>query len=209
MLADYPNKPTRDIAEALGRSERAVYMRATTLDLRKSEAYLSSACSGRITETNKATQFKPGQTPWNAGIKGWKAGGRSALTQFKPGDRRGQAARNYRPIGSEILDKDGILIRKVGEQGRRRDQWRPVHVLVWESENGPVPAGHVVCFKPGRRTNEAERITADALELMTRGERMARNSYHNRYPKELARLIQLRGALNRKINERTKHEKQD
>lgn len=209
MLADYPNKPTRDIAEALGRSKRAVYIRSATLGLRKSEAYLSTAYSGRVTETNKATQFKPGQKPWNAGKRGWKAGGRSALTRFKAGELSGQAAKNYRPIGSELIDKDGLLLRKVAETGSRRKNWRPVHVLVWESENGPVPAGHVVCFKSGRRTNEAERITTDALELMTRGERMARNSYHNRYPKELARLIQLRGALNRKINERTRHEKQD
>jgi hypothetical protein len=34
---------------------------------------------------------------------------------------------------------------------------------------------------------------------MSRAESMRRNSYHN-YPKELAQLIQLRGALNRKIN---------
>jgi len=33
---------------------------------------------------------------------------------------------------------------------------------------------------------------------------MRRNSYHTRYPKEVAQLIQLKGALNRKINRRSR-----
>ena len=39
--------------------------------------------------------------------------------------------------------------------------------------------------------------------LMTRAELMKRNSYHNRYPKEVARLVQLRGAVTRQINKRS------
>lgn len=52
-------------------------------------------------------------------------------------------------------------------------------------------------------TTDPAAITADRLELVTRAENMARNTLH-RYPKEVAQLIQLRGALNRKINARTK-----
>ena len=61
-------------------------------------------------------------------------------------------------------------------------------------------------FKPGRKTTDPARITADGLELVTRAELMRRNSYHNNYPKEVALLIQLKGALNRKINNLTRGE---
>ena len=44
-----------------------------------------------------------------------------------------------------------------------------------------------------------EEITADRVECISLAENMRRNSYHN-YPKPIAELIQLRGALMRKIN---------
>jgi hypothetical protein len=77
-----------------------------------------------------------------------------------------------------------------------------VHLLVWEAANGPVPPGHAITFLPGRRTTDASLITLDALQLVSRAELMRRNSHHTNYPKEVSQLIQLKGALNRKINRR-------
>jgi hypothetical protein len=74
---------------------------------------------------------------------------------------------------------------------------------VWEAAHGPVPPGHAVVFRPGRRSSELARITVDGLELITRAELMRRNTHHN-LPPEVSQLIQLRGALNRKIRNRTK-----
>ncbi len=48
-----------------------------------------------------------------------------------------------------------------------------------------------------------EHITLDRLECITRRENMARNTVHN-LPKELARLVQLQGAVKRQINKRSK-----
>jgi len=45
-------------------------------------------------------------------------------------------------------------------------------------------------------------ITLDRVECISLAENMRRNSYLTRYPKEVADLIRLRGALNRKINTR-------
>ena len=110
-------------------------------------------------------------------------------------------ARNWRPIGSERMDR-GKLIRKVTDTGNPKKDWKRVDVIEWEAKNGPIPPGHCVVFKDGRvRTVEAE-ITLDKLELISRAENMRRNSYLTRYPKEMADLIRLRGALNRKINTR-------
>jgi hypothetical protein len=147
-------------------------------------------------------RFQPGQVPANKGLRrpGW-APGRMASTQFKKGSMTGAAQRNYVPIGTERLSKDGYLERKVTDDhpvpARR---WVGVHRIVWEAAHGPIPAGHAVAFREGKRTSVADEITADRLELVSRVELMRRNSYHNNYPKEVAQLIQLKGALNRKIN---------
>ena len=81
-------------------------------------------------------------------------------------------------------------------------RWTAVHRLVWEAAHGPIEPGYVVVFRPGRRSANLDEITLDALELVTRAELMGRNSVHN-LPPELVQIAQLRGVLNRKINQRT------
>jgi hypothetical protein len=180
------------------------------MGLRKAPEYLASDKSGRLFKGGKrgqATQFKRGQTSWNKGIR-YVAGGRSAETRFRKGERNGVAARRWVPVGSYRVNGDGYLDRKVTDDGRGPRDWIGVHRLVWMEANGPIPAGHVVVFRPGRRTTELAQITPDALELVTRRELMARNTLH-RYPKPIAQMIQLRGALNRQINRRARSAEQD
>lgn len=87
-------------------------------------------------------------------------------------------------------------------------RWIPVHRLVWEAAHGPIPSGHAVVFRPGQHSVDERAITLDKLELVTRAELMRRNSYHTNYPPELKKLVQLRGALVRKINHRSRKETQ-
>ena len=126
-------------------------------------------------------------------------GNKAAETRFKAG----QLPHTWKPVGSLRITDDGYLQRKVTDTRYPPRDWVPVHRLVWEAAHGPVPPGHVVVFKPGRHTVVEAAITPDAVELLTRGELMKRNSVHN-LPKELVELVQLRGALNRKINARSK-----
>lgn len=209
LVARYPHESTVVLAADLGRSLGSVHQRALSHGLRKTAEYLASEVSGRIlrgqqSEAMRATQFKPGLVPWNKGIP-FDSGGRSVDTRFKPG-RPASEARNYAPIGSERITRDGILERKVTDDPALAParRWVAVARLVWETDNGPVPAGHAVVFKPGRATTDAALITLDAIELVSRAELMRRNSYLTRYPKEVADVIRLRGALNRKINRRSK-----
>lgn len=206
LQRDFPNVPTYLLARDMERGIRSVYTKAYQLGLRKSAEFFASGASGRTRgDRGKSSRFKPGQTPWNKGTN-WIAGGRSAETQFKAGTLNGRAAQLYQPIGSERVNFYGHLERKVTDDpsicSTRR--WVPVHRLVWEAAHGPIPPKHVVTFKPGRLTTNAEEITPDALELLSMRENMARNSRHNRYPPEVNQLIQLRGALNRKIKNRSK-----
>ena len=108
------------------------------------------------------------------------------------------------PIGAERVTKDGILQRKVNNDMPFQRRWKSVHSLVWEAAHGPIPPGHKVVFLAGQNTSIAAQITPEKLEMVTHAELMRRNSYHTRYPKELGLVIQMRGALNRKINRLTK-----
>jgi hypothetical protein len=206
LEAAYPDTPTQALADTLGCSVAAIYNKVAQLGLKKSAVYLAGPHAFRLRrgdEVGKATQFKAGLVPWNKGTN-FTAGGRSAETRFKPG-RKPSEARNYKPVGSLRITRDGLLEQKVSDdQGvYPAKRWTAVHRLVWEAAHGPIPAGQIVVFKPGMHTTDREQITLDRLELITRQENMARNTVH-RLPKELARLVQLQGALNRQINKRTK-----
>lgn len=187
----YPLHDNTTIGRMLGCSESAVLNRAQKLGLKKPEGWVNVGC------------FQPGVRVWNAGMKGLHFGGRSAETQFKKGHRGGKALLNYKPIGTERISKDGYLERKIHDGMPLQSRWRAVHLVLWESVNGPLPKGHALAFKDGDKTH----IALDNLELITRAALMLRNTYHQ-LPKEVATLIQLRGALVRKINRATRAQKE-
>lgn len=198
----YADAPTKIIAAALSRSEASVYQLARRLGLRKSETYLSGPESGRLDGVRGgASRFKKGQKPWNKG-QSFVAGGRSAETRFKSGNR----PQTWLPVGSYRVTRDGSLQRKISDEpGNNSKRWRGVHELVWVDQNGPVPHGHIVVFKPGMRTTTVEEITADKVECISFAENMRRNTLH-RYPKEITHTIQVRAALNRRIRNVEKHQ---
>jgi len=203
----FADRRTDDLAQALGRSYSTVAQKAAKLGLRKSAQYLASPEAHRFDgPKGMGTRIQPGQTPWNKGVAGstgTQPGCRA--TQFKKG-RPPQEALNYAPIGSLRICADGYLERKQTDDPRLSParRWVAVHRAVWEATHGPVPAGQIVVFRPGRKTIDLEKITLDALELLTRAENMRRNSVHSKYPPEVARLVQLRGALTRQINRKAK-----
>lgn len=200
LVRRYANETTQAIANDLGMKAHQVYSKASYLRLKKSAEFLASPASGRTNgRQGMGTRFEKGQNPWNKG-KPFVAGGKSAQTRFKPG----QAPHNTHEIGSYRITKDGTLQRKISnDKGPNHKRWRSVHELAWIEANGAVPAKHVTVFKKGMSTNKLEEITLDRIECVSHSELMKRNSVHN-LPKELAELVQLRGAVNRQINQRSK-----
>lgn len=200
----YPDHTADVVGKLLGRKAGSVHAKANQLGIEKSKAFKASDMSGRIRRGKHhpamvASRFQPGLTPWNKGSN-YVAGGRSAETRFKKG-RLAHEARNYVPIGSHRLSKDGYLERKVTDDpclvpARR---WAPVARIVWEKEHGPVPENHMVVFLPSRFTNKLEELTVDRLECISRGENARRNHPRNKHP-EYARLVQIKGAITRQVN---------
>lgn len=183
-----------ELATLLGRTEPSICQMSVKLGLRKSQAYKDAHSS----------KFQPGLVPWNTGMS-YQAGGRSRETQFKPGQKPLQTM----PVGSYRVTHDGTLQMKVNDDpGPPFKRWRSVTELVWIEHNGPVPDGHVVVFKDGCRTADPEQITIDRVECITRAEVMKRNSAWTRLPPELARMVQLRGALHRQINKMSRKEEE-
>ena len=76
----------------------------------------------------------------------------------------------------------------------------PRAIRVWHPERTPG----FRCW-PGRRTTNVDEITIDALECISRKTLIERNTVHRHGP-EIARLVQLRGAVNRQIR---KHERNE
>lgn len=189
----YPSTATIEIAKLVGRTESSVYQHAAKLGVMKTKEYLAST-AGRIglAGFGEKARFRRGLAPWNKGIE-FHAGGMAKQTQFKKGGK----PKTTKPIGSVRFSKEGIRFVKVSDTGVRRDNWKAASVIEWEKHNGLLPEGMIVIFKDSNRKNES----IENLDAVTRQELMKRNSYHN-YPKEIATLIQLRGVLNRKINQR-------
>lgn len=198
----YPDTPTCDLARQLKRSVRAVYQQAEILGVRKDPA-LNVELGKRVAAHPRsiAARYKKGHVPANKGVRrpGY-APGRMGDTQFRPGNK----PQTWKPIGSERVC-DGYLQRKVTDTGYPPRDWQPVHRLLWEEAYGPLPRGYTVSFIDGDRTH----VTLANLCLMSREDLARRNSMWANYPPELARTIQLVGALKRKINNRRHDEKQD
>lgn len=191
VRAEYPDGNTVEIGARLGRTDQAVSARAHFLGVKKSDAFLRQE-GMRLLATGLGNRFEKGHVPWTKGRKGFKAGGRSEQTQFKKQAR----PHNHKPIGTTRI-KVGYLQRKVADTGDWMQDWKFVHVLLWEEHHGPVPQGHAVRFIDGDRRH----ITLDNLELITRSELMARNTIA-RFPPALRAAIHMGHKLQRAINEK-------
>lgn len=210
LRALYPHRPMKEIVSAVGHSESSCYHVANKLGLKKTPAYMQKMLgrvSNKLTESGKAHRFTKGHAPANKGLRrpGY-APGRMRETQFKKGQMAVAARKKWVPIGTEVRDDAGYLKRKVSDDRAKasRFNWRHVHVLLWEQAYGPVPPGYAVKFIDGDRG----RVVLGNLCLVSRADLARLNVMWNRYPRELCEVIQLRGALKRRINRRLRNEEQ-
>jgi hypothetical protein len=184
LCNNYLTIPTSRMSKMLGRSKSSARQRLKLLGIEvPAEVAL---------KFKSANRFKREHVPFNTGKKQSQYMSSSmiektAATRFK----KGSIPTNHRPVGSERISKDGYIEIKIADPNK----WDLKHRVVF----GKVPKGMLVKFKDGNPLN----CDRDNLYLSTRVENMEANTYHN-YPKELANLIQLGGALTRQINKHSK-----
>jgi len=196
MHAFYPDNTMETMKAMLGRSESSIYGHADLLGISKSKEYLDSPKACRLRRGDnigKAYRFPKGHVPVNKGVKGINYEGMKP-TQFKKGTK----PPNHRPVGFIRLSRDGYYEMKMAEG---MQQFKLLHRVIWERCNGAIPKGQICIFIDGNTRN----LEVTNLALLTKMQNMKRNSLHS-LPKELAELIQLRGALNRQLNKRNQHE---
>lgn len=201
----YPDFDADVVAKVVGRNTGSVHRMANKLGIRKSEAWQQAyierqAHRARVAPLAQASTFKKGNKPWNKG-RHTVAGGRSPLTRFKPGQR----PVNEMPIGSYRVATNKnrghahVEIKLTDKPGRNDQRWMPVTRWVWEQAHGPVPAGHIVVFKPGMKTLDPALITLERLECISMAENARRNHWRTASP-ELGHIVQLKGAITRQVN---------
>jgi hypothetical protein len=193
----YPDTRTEDLAELLGCRVQQCYARAQRRGLAKSDAFFASPGSGRTDGTRGGgSRFQPDHPSWN---KGKKCPGLGGAACFKPG----HVPAGTMPLGAHRVYQGFVEVKLSDTPGPYTNRWKPVHRHVWEQAHGPIPKGHVIAFRPGTKTLDPAQITIDILECITLAENCRRNSFH-RYGPEVARVVQLRGAITRQINKRLK-----
>jgi hypothetical protein len=197
----------------LGRSLSSIHKKASKLGLGKSAEFWERDAAERLhrlsnTPALRDAKFFKGMKPWNKGIPG-STGTHPNCKKTQFTSRKPEEARNYKPIGSLRVSRDGYLERKVTDDQSIKPavrRWVAEHRLVWQAANGPIPEGHIVVFKPGHWTNVEALITADKLECITRAENAIRNSPSKKNP-ELYKVFQLKGAITRQVNRIIKESK--
>jgi len=110
--------------------------------------------------------FQPGEKPWNAGLKGYLAGGRSSETRFKTGHQ----PQAWVPLGTRVKEaKEGYWKIKLADSqgpGLSRHGWAFEHRLLWETTHGPQPPGTAIVFIDG----DPDHLALDNLACVTRAE---------------------------------------
>jgi hypothetical protein len=93
-------------------------------------------------KSGRTGQFEKGAESWNAGTKG--------LMKPNSGSfKAGMVPHNHRPVGAERVNVEGYIEIKTAEP----NIWNLKQRVIYERENGPIPAGHNVRFLDGNRLN--------------------------------------------------------
>lgn len=199
LKALYPWTRCEALAKHFNCEKHQVYKLAKSLYIAKSQWFKDSPMASRLRRGDNLGwehRFKKGNVPANKGVKGKPVHPNAVATLFK----KGQRSKNWRPVGSTRVDKDGYVLIKMAEG---KFQWKPLHWIIWVRLNGPIPQGYICTFIDRNPLNC--RITN--LTLISKADHLRRQSVHS-YGPEIAELYVLKGTLTKHINKRRKQDEQ-
>lgn len=139
--------------------------------------YCSVGCYSIVRKSRHggAAAFRKGMVPWNKGVKGIHC---SPGTEFSPGHR----PHNHTPVGAETIRVDKSGKPRVWVKVGHGQQMRPRAQVVWESNYGAIPVGHVVHHKNRDTVDDG----LDNLELITRAAHLSEHRAEIRHAKKIA-----------------------
>jgi hypothetical protein len=191
LKENYLAMPVKRMATRLGRSHTFVQLRLKALGLVVPREIIEKW----ITES----RIKKGDAPPNKGRKMAEYMSAAAIRASK----KTRFKKHHLPHNTRY---DGCVTIRTDNRGVKykfircsKNNWIPLQRYIWEQKKGPIPKGGKIVFKDKNPMN----LKISNLKLVTSKQLMKLNSLHN-YPKPVAELIQLRGALNRQINKRLK-----
>lgn len=130
--------------------------------IERTSAQIKSYIGNHKLSTGLTGRFEKGHIPANKGKKGYCSPG-CEKTWFK----NGHIPKNYRPVGSERVTKDGYVEIKVSDP----NEWELKHRVVWEEANGPINKDECLLFRDNNRQN----CCIDNLILVKRYEQVRMN----------------------------------
>jgi len=147
-------------------------------------------------ERKSAGMFKKGNIPPNAGKKIEDFMSVEHMAKFKAKQfKKDNIPHNSKEDFKEVKRKDssGHYYWMIKLPENRRLVYK--HIWIWEEKNGKAGKGFNIVFKNGNSLD----CRIENLEKVSNAELMERNTLH-RFPEELRKIIQLKGAVNRQIN---------
>lgn len=199
---DYHNTQSSELAERYGCSIYAIYNAAHRYGLKKDIEFIRELARKKMLDPNHPGRkhlIKKGSIPPNKGKKqaeymSPEAIERTKHTRFQKGHLPHNTRHDFAFSDRRSKGKVYRWIR-VG-----LSKWVLYQRYVWDQAYGSIPKGFNVQFKDGNTLN----FELDNLYLISRADQLKNeNSLHARYPEEIRKLIQLKGALNRQINKAT------
>lgn len=147
----YPEPVARYIQEhhkGTGPKEMAQQLNGT-LGTDYTQAQIAAYYKNHKLNSGLIGRFEKGDVPHNKGRKGYCAPG-SEKGHFKKGSQPWDTV----PVGTIVTKADGYLWKKIDDKpGIWLQNWKQLHLLLWEEAYGPIPDGHLVIFKDGNRQN--------------------------------------------------------
>lgn len=179
LIKLYPDCKTETLVPLFGRSASMISSKASSLGIKKSEGFLKSPLSGRISAKNDIginTRFKSLQPGWNKGMRqsdymSKEMIEKTSKTRFK----KGQDPHNTVSIGYERISRDGYIevkIQHLKNGDANNKNFVAKHRIIYEEHYGEIPENCNVEFKDGNKLN----LNPSNLILRTKKENLIKNS---------------------------------
>lgn len=176
----YPDNRSEDILHLFpDRTANKISQHANVLGLKKSDAFMKSPLSGRISKENDIgikTRYSKNCPGWNKGKKQSDYMSPEKIEKTKIGRfKKGQDPHNTVAIGFERLSKDGyveVKVRHIKNGKSNNENFEFKHRLIYEENFGPIPEGMIVELLDGDKLN----FEPANFVLRTRKENLLRNS---------------------------------